>query len=257
MAALLYQWRGRVGETWKKAALVSMLLTPFGVVMSYSRGAVIGLLLVVIGALVTGAQQARRGIMVGAIVAVSLFSIVGWDSDIFFFERLEERAQAMLDPTQDVRESSRLLAYVHPFLKVAENPESLIFGRGQTYKTYRIADHAFFAKAYIAYGLIAAFLYVLLVIQLLRFLWERSRRRAGRYAFTQRYSEALLISGLGILPLLMFDHAVVSSPRGAMLFFLLLGLASSVLNFGTSKNTRQRRLFRGIPKQAVGARPRT
>jgi len=236
MAALLYQWRGRVQQVWKKGALISMLLTPIGIVMSYSRGAVLGLFFVVMGALLLGAEQARRGILIGAIGAVALFGFVGWDSELFFFERLENRTQAMLEnPYQDERETARLFAYVDPFFHLQQHPEFLIFGRGQTYGRYGIADHAVFAKAYVAYGMMAAFLYMFLVVRAFSFLWGRAVQQVGRDPFARRFAQTLLVSMLGMLPWLTFGHAAVSSPRGAMMLFLVLGLVASLRNFELGK----------------------
>lgn len=232
MAAMLYRWHGKVSIAWRKAALVSMSLVPVGIVMSYSRGAVLGLLMVITGALFIGAKQARRGIFVGAMAALVLFSAVGWDSEIFFFERLENRTQAMLEnPYEDERETARLFAYIHPFFHAAEHPEFFVFGRGQTYYDYGIADHAVFAKAYVAYGLIAAFLYPLLVFRVFMLLWGRARRPFRPDPFVQQFAQALLISMLGMLPWILFGHAAVSAPRGAMLLFLVVGLAASLKNF--------------------------
>jgi hypothetical protein len=232
MAAMLYRWHGKVSIAWRKAALVSMSLVPIGIVMSYSRGAILGLLLVITGTLFIGAKQARRGIFVGAMVALVLFSAVGWDSEIFFFERLENRTQAMLEnPYEDARETSRLFAYIHPFFHAAKNPEFFVFGRGNTYKSYRIADHAVFAKAYVAYGMIAAFLYLFLVFRVFLLLWSKARRLFKPDPFVQPFAQAIMISMLGMFPWILFGHAAVSSPRGAMLLFLVVGLAASLKNF--------------------------
>ena len=233
MAAMLYRWQGKISIAWRKAALASMSLVPIGIVMSYSRGAVLGLLLVIMGALFVGAEQARKGIFVGAMAALVLFSAVGWDSEIFFFDRLENRTQAMLEnPYEDERETARLFAYIHPFFHAAKNPEFFVFGRGQTYYNgYGIADHAVFAKAYVAYGLIAAFLYLFLVFRVFLLLWGKARRLFKPDPFVQRFAQAIMISMLGMFPWILFGHAAVSSPRGAMLLFLVVGLAASLKNF--------------------------
>jgi hypothetical protein len=232
MAAMLYQWHQKIPIVWKKAALMSMSLVPIGIVMSYSRGAILGLIFVVAGILLSGANQARRGIIIGSLSALVLFSAVGWDSEVFFFERLETRTKAMIEnPYEDERETARIYAYVDPFEHLRTNPEFLVFGRGQTYRSYGIADHAVFAKAYVAYGMIAAFLYMLLIIRALTFLWGRSRKQKKGDPFTNRFAQTLLASQLGMVPWIMLGHAAVSAPRGAMLLFLTLGLAASLRNF--------------------------
>jgi hypothetical protein len=124
-----------------------------------------------------------------------------------------------------------LFAYIHPFFHMQKHPEFLVFGRGQTYSGYGIADHAVFAKAYVAYGMIAAFLYLTIVARVFLLLRGKASTPFRLDPFVQRFAQALLISMLGMLPWILFGHAAVSAPRGAMLLFLVLGLAASLKNF--------------------------
>ena len=259
MAAMLYRWHGRVSLIWRKLALVSMSLIPIGIVMSYSRGAVLGLLMVILGTILFGAKQARKGIVIGAMTAVILFSAVGWDSEIFFFDRLENRTQAMLEnPYEDERETARLFAYIDPFFHMQKHPEFLVFGRGQTYSSYGIADHAVFAKAYVAYGMMAAFLYMFLVARVFLLLRGKASTPFRLDPFVQRFAQTLLISMLGMLPWVMFGHAAVSSPRGAMLLFLVLGLATSLKNFERRAllNVRAARMAEAEASPGIQPQPR-
>jgi len=238
LIALLYRWPGQVGS-WKMLALAGSLLAPLGVVLSYSRGAVLGLFLVVGGVLFFGSSRTRQGVIVAVLVSVTLFSFFGWDSKLFFFERLEERTIAMIEnPYEDVRETDRIFAYSEPFDHLIEQPQFLIMGEGVSIgktggrsQQAGKATHAAFAKAYYSYGMIAAFLYVLLVIKGFSYVRWQIKMRKKSEGIASLYSQALFASLLGMLPWFVFGHAAISQPRGAMLFFFLFGLIASLKNF--------------------------
>ncbi len=247
LIALLYRWPGQIG-LWKMLALAGSLLAPLGVVLSYSRGAVLGLFLVVGGVLFFGSGRTRQGVIVAVLVSVSIFSFFGWGSKLFFFERLEERTVAMIEnPYEDVRETERLFAYSEPFEHVIDQPQFLVMGEGVSIhkaggpsQQGGKATHAAFAKAHYSYGMIAAFLYVLLVIKGFSYVrWQiKLRKRSGGIA--SLYSQALFASLLGMLPWFVFGHAAISQPRGAMLFFFLFGLIASLKNFPITPAKRKR-----------------
>jgi hypothetical protein len=235
LIALMARWPLKLG-IWKRLALWCSMLAPFGIVMSYSRGAILGLFLVVGGLLFFGSGRSRRVIIVAALFAVTVFSSIGWDSDLFFFDRVYERTQAMIEaPFDDVRELERINAYIEPFSHLVANPQFLVLGEGASIsKTDFVgqqvgkANHAVFAQAYYSYGMIAAFTYVVLVISGFIYLIRQITRRRLKNILTPLYYQALFASLLGMLSWFAFGHAAVSTPRGAMLFFLLFGLIASL-----------------------------
>lgn len=230
LVALLFQ-SIKTASMWKKLAAVGLTLAPFGVVMSYSRGAIMGLLLVVATAVFFGSQGTRKGIIAAALIAVITFTFVGWDSEYFFFERIEQRTQAMIEnPYEDEREYARILAYTEPFVHVQAHPQFILFGAGNGIKRWgeSLPLHSMFGKAYIAYGLIAAILYHLLVFSAFAFLFRALNTLHKRAPITRTFAQALLASMMGILPWLAFGHAAISAPRGATLFFLLIGLIAAI-----------------------------
>jgi len=245
LVALLYRWPG-LSIGWRHLALTGTLLAPFGVVMGYSRGALIGLALVVLGLLFFGSSRSRRGVVIATMLALTVFSSVGWNSSFFFFDRIENRVTAMVeDPYSDARETERIYAYTQPFKHVLEHPRFLFIGEGLSPR--RIpgavserdgkAYHALFAAAYYAYGMVASFIYMGLLIVALIFLWKHVRRLAGSNTIGELYSHAMFASFFGLLPWLVFGHAVVTVPHGTMLCFLVLGLIASLKNFETKKET--------------------
>jgi O-Antigen ligase len=242
LIALLARWPLPLGK-WKKYALWCSLIAPFGIVMSYSRGAILGLFLVVGGLLFFGSGRSRRVVIVATLSAVSVFSFIGWDSDLFFFERVVERTQAMLTkPYEEEWERERIYAYSEPFEHLLQNPQFLFIGEGASIvKTGFMgqqadkATHAVFAKAYYSYGMIAAFTYVFLVTSGFAYLVRKIKRGRSVNMFTSLYYQAFFASLLGMLPWFVFGHAAVSAPRGAMLFFLLFGLIASLKNVEISE----------------------
>ncbi|KIC35669.1 O-antigen ligase family protein [Leisingera sp. ANG-M7] len=238
LAALLLRWPWRLGPVWRGITLAACLLAPMGVVMSYSRGPILGSLLILLTVLIYGFKYVRRGILLPVAVSTTVILAVGISSQLFFFDRLSNRSQAVLEnPFQDERESERVLAYVEPFQHVARKPQFLVLGEGVTVRysdSWVVpeqagkATHATFAMAYYSYGMLAALLYGALMLRALHAAGRRARRK---YSFTGLLSQSLLLSAIALLPWVAFGHAPVSTPRGAMLFFLIIGLISSLANF--------------------------
>ncbi|VAX11784.1 hypothetical protein MNBD_GAMMA26-1255 [hydrothermal vent metagenome] len=236
----------KVSKLWRKIALAGCMLAPFGIVMSYSRGAILGLFLVVGGVLFFSSGGSRRGVIIAALTAVIMFSYIGWDSEVFFFERVQVRTIAMIEnPYESEYETERLYAYSEPFEHLIENPGFFFVGEGlgadklasrgqlgvqRLFDSARAATHAVFAKAYYTYGMLASLVYMLLVVSGFLYLKDRIRARPKAYMVSNRYAPALFASMLGMLPWFVFGHAAVSQPRGAMMFFLLFGLLAALKN---------------------------
>jgi O-antigen ligase len=247
LAALLVRWPGSIG-IWRALALAACVLAPMGVLMSYSRGPILGSVLIILAAFFIGLRYIRRGIIFPVAVGVLVVLFVGVGSQIFFFDRLTNRTAAMFEePLENERETERVLAYVEPFEHVAENPRFLFFGEGiatrysgsnRRAEQEGKATHAVFAMAYYAYGMLAAFLYMSLLFRALFHVGQKA-------IFEQRtlpgfLSQPLLLCLIALLPWVAFGHAAVSTPRGAMLFFLIFGLVTSLAHFQKPRRSRGR-----------------
>lgn len=245
MVAVLYAWPRDIG-IWRKMAMAACFLAPLGVLMSYSRGPIIGSILIILATSLLGMHFIRKGILASLALSVVLVLAIGVNSQVFFFERLVNRTQAIVEnPYQDERESERILAYVEPFEHVVENPEFLLTGQGNAInRSFRVraeaagkASHAVFAVAYYSQGLVAAFVYMALFGSMLLYtLRNMSARVAGPGAMM---SQALFASTLGVLPWAIFGHAIVSTPRGAMMFFFLLGMLTVLRHFPLATQARR------------------
>lgn len=235
-AALLWRWPWNIGH-WKYVGLCACALAPMAVLMSYSRGPIIGTVLMVLVALSVGLRRIKRGILLPVMAGAFLVLFVGASSQIFFFDRLTNRTEAIFaGQLNDERESERILAYSEPFQHMLEHPRFILFGEGISVRyssSARVmpeqvgqATHAAFAMGYYAYGLLASILFLSIFVRgglHVQYLKDRmTNTAAGLLAPT------LLLSLVGMAPWLIFGHAAISTPRGAMLFFLVLGLIASL-----------------------------
>lgn len=248
---IYYYYRAGLRGLSKKVALMVLLLAPFAVVMSYSRGALLGLFLVVFGLVFWGSSKYKKQILASLFIALVVFSTVGWDSDVFFFDRFERRFSVELDDAQaKAGDDERYNAYSEPFKHVIDHPSFFLFGEGVTVRKMSYgpipeqagkATHALFAIAYYSYGLLTAFLYMILWLGGFRYLLRSMKRFKRRKDFAAlQYARTLFVSLLGMSSWLLLGHAAISTPRGAMLFFLLFGLISSLRCFrGESRSVRQ------------------
>ncbi|WP_171060569.1 O-antigen ligase family protein [Poseidonocella sp. HB161398] len=258
IVAMAWLWPWRLTGMWRNLAMLGCLLAPMGVLMSYSRGPILGSILIVAAALVLGLRRVRRGILVPVVLGVALVAVVGVGSQLFFFDRLVNRTEAMFDaPMQDERESERFLAYSQPFEHVIEHPAFALFGEGITVRFAYVpgevqmrgqATHALFAISYYAYGMVAAVLYIALLVRLLLRLAGPALSRDRKVH--SMMAQVLFVSALALVPWIAFGHAAVSTPRGAMLFFLVIGLASGLEHF----RAPVRRPTRNLPVYHVSSR---
>ncbi len=247
LVAILYVWPRDIG-VWRKVAMVACFLAPLGVLMSYSRGPIIGSILIILATSLLGLRYIRKGILLPLAISAGLVLSVGLDSEAFFFDRLINRTAAVIDnPYADERESERILAYVEPFEHVLEHPEFMLTGQGNAITRSRTvvpeiagkASHALFAAVYYSQGMVAAILYMFLLFSMFYYTLRHMRmRNEGPGAML---SQALLASSLGVLPWAVFGHAIVTTPRGAMMFFFILGLLSCLRHFPlTSRNPQMK-----------------
>jgi hypothetical protein len=232
-AALLSVWP-QCSLLWRIVAMVACLLAPFGVLMSYSRGPIIGSILIVAAVVVFRLAYIRRGILAPVLLATMVVVSIGISSDLFFFSRLINRTNVILaGDYHDERESERLYAYIGPFEHVLENPTYLFLGDGINPDRAGVepvsreaATHALFASAYYAYGLMGALLFMSLVGAA---ILEAARGMRERHSVAgNSLSQALFASLVAMLPWFAFGHAMITSPSGSMLMFFVLGLLAAL-----------------------------
>lgn len=221
---------------------IAILLIFFGVIVTYSRGVLLGSLLIIIMIFIQRNSRYRGLLISMVILGSSIIGYIGVDSRFFYFDRIAERTEAILDnPYEDERESERLLAYVQPWAHLLDNPSYLLIGEGWArHKVPGVkaiegnevrgerADHALLAAAYYSYGIFGAI--VLLYFYFYTFKHTARMQRASRAksSFAYQLSKTLFLVLLGMSTWIAFDHGAISSPRGAMLMFFVFGLVASL-----------------------------
>ena len=245
LAVILIRNRINFGVIGKSIAIIGCFIAPIAVVMSYSRGPILGTILIMIAVLTMGLRHIRRTILLPLTFGIIIFATVGIGSKVFLFDRLITRTEAAFtDPYSDKSESERILSYVEPFEHVLEHPQFFFFGEGNAILKVNVAaeqdgkaNHAMFAKAYYSYGMITAFIYMYLMIQVLYFSYKHCRR--DHVNIPMGYNQALFLSVIALVPWVLFGHAMISIPRGAMLFFFVIGLVAAQRNFSSSDTKHQ------------------
>lgn len=214
---------------WRGVSYGAVLLAPMGVVMSYSRGALAGAVLVVLAVLVLPGGRLRHNIIQPILYSVAVVAVVGAGSTIFFFDRYVSRFAAVIEnPVADVRETDRLYSYVEPFAHVLENPQFLLFGEGTSIgraglgEQLGAANHSLLGAGYYGHGMIWTFLFLFLIVAAARFL--NRQRRVWRGHHGQYWPQALLLAYVPIFTLAAFAPGLANHPRSVMMYFLLLSL---------------------------------
>lgn len=231
---LLYLRQHTKSKLWTNLIFVATIVLPASVIFSYSRGAVIGLILVVFGIFVFNSGNYRTAIIMAVTLGVFTFIYIGVDSQYFYFKRLEKSTTRVVDqPIEDRNETERLYSYIEPFWHLEENPHFFLFGEGSIVERAisdraiiqgNRADHAVFAKSYYMYGMIAAILYSVMLI--FGLLYTFNNAVLDRRVYVNSISRTLFATLLGFFPWFVFGHAAVSTPRGAMLTMLIFGVVS-------------------------------
>lgn len=239
LAALLYRWPGIDGLS-KRVAFIAVVIAPLGIIAGYSRGTLLGLLFVLCGVVFFGSSRNRRGIVLAVAGTATLVASVGWDSELFYFERIQNRTIAMIEnPYENARETERIYAYTEPFEHVLEHPSFLMLGEGNAVRRMPEAMggersgqayHAMPAAAYYAYGLVSAILYSGLVVGSFFVLRRMMKKKRNMHPLKLNILQALFSSLLGILPWLLLGHAAITNIRGSMLLYFLFGLIAAQSN---------------------------
>jgi len=212
--------------------VLGVLLLIISIVMTYSRGPLLGLAIAVLYLIYANKNNFRLVVLGFGMVLFSAFYFIGFESEMFFFSRIVNSSEVAVSGSSEFgrSETERLNAYVEPFEKLIDHPELFLLGTGFGGEVYsdlgneNLADHAVFAKAIYGYGLIASLLYFVILGYSLQFTYKLTREKNNPLGY--KLSKTLLLSILGIIPWFLFGHAIVSQVRGATLFYFLIALVS-------------------------------
>ena len=215
-----------------KTLIFAVLLLIISIVLTYSRGPLLGLSSAVLYLLYAYKNNIRLVVFGIGIMLFSLFYFIGFESEMFFFSRITNSTENAVSDYSDYghSETERINAYVEPFEKIVDHPELVLLGTGFGGDVYsdlgneNLADHAVFAKAIYGYGLIASLLYFVILGYSIQYTYKLTREKNNPLGY--KLSKTLLLSILGIIPWFLFGHAIVSQVRGATLFYFLIALVS-------------------------------
>jgi len=225
---------------WKGLSLLACFVTPLGALATYSRGAWLGILLIIGLIGFFGYSTSRRIIILFAVLVMIIVSHVGLESEFFLVERIEKRTMATInDPYGSGGESSRFLSYTDPFKHLLKNPSWLLVGTGSAgskmaergaidslnYGKGELATHSIFGWAYYAYGLPGALCHVFLMLfALTLILWNLKYTKHTDQEERLTWQTLLAVWLGGLLPWWLFGHAAVSTARGSMLLFFIFAI---------------------------------
>ena len=229
MGGTLFWQSGR----WRLWCKIALFLLPLGILATYGRSAWLSVVLVLSSMMLWGSGKARLKTLFWVIAFLLLIVQVGMESDLMMVNRIVKKTQKTFDaPMESDSERERFLAYVQPFQHVVKYPSFLMAGTGaanrkfggDAYEEAETASHAVPGMAYYAYGVGGALCQILLMISAFRLCYRRlirARRNVPSMVWMWR---ALLAALFGVLPWWLFGHGIVTQPRGAMAFFLLMGI---------------------------------
>ena len=218
---------------WKKVNLGAIFVVPIGILATYGRSAWASVILVVASILVWGGKSGKSVVLLWLLIIGLVVVKIGLESNIFMVDRVVESTKiAVENPLDRSNERERFMAYVEPFQHVLKYPSFLLMGSGAANRKFggddfgeeSAASHAVSGMAYMAYGVGGAVCQILLMIFSFKLVFLRFRK-AKRYApATVWMWQALLAAWFGLLPWWLFGHGIVTQPRGAMVFFMFLGI---------------------------------
>ena len=218
---------------WRMVTSCALTLTPFGILMSYSRSAIAGAVLTIVASFFLPAGRLRAVLLPSLMISAIAVVTVGVGSSLFFFERLENRFTAALeDPLGDIREYRRFYSYIEPFEHVVDNPQFLVFGEGMALTRTSLSEqrhsnnHSVVGAGYYAHGILWVLLFLSLLYFALKaaFLYAATKPRTAE----EHLPQALFLSLMPVIVLAAFAPGLSNNPRVTMMFFFLVSLVVSI-----------------------------
>jgi hypothetical protein len=245
------EFKKRQGWLW-----VMLALGVLGVILTYSRSALISLALVIVTFIFRRAYGRRRtiaGVVLGVILLLMVLTLFGSAFDMdFVFEKFASIASFTTDTIRDSN-TARIMAYVNMPGFLVKHPPWLVVGRGMATEDlmtrgllapslidsdiFRTENHSLLAITFYQRGLLAMLVLILIYVLALRVvtkrpfsLARRSRRAPPMNNWLQVTIQASLV---GMLSPALFDHLFGSHLNMQALLFLFLGLAVVAHRFTT------------------------
>lgn len=238
LTAYLRTQRFQLTPFWSLVSIAGITLAPMAIVMTYSRQAALGTIIVLLAVLFLPLSDLRSRLLRPVIMSIAVIMFVGAGSSLFLFDRYENRVVAMFDdPLSDEREAHRLLSYIAPFEHVSEHLQFLVIGAGSNNlrsDTFDIssfeANHSLIGAGYFAHGMISTLILVFLVFAALFYAnWHRKNARWLAF-YARGWPRSIFLAYLPILPMAAFSPALGTNIRAMYVYMFLLGLLTSLRN---------------------------
>ncbi len=215
-----------------------LIVGPLGVFLGYSRGGLLGLLLVLMGFLFLGSAKIRKT-LIPLIILLSVFLAYAWgNQEYFMFDRIERRTAAVFQEGELAKsEKERLQSFTEPFVFMLNRPTFIILGEGNAafrlkrrgtgiqriYDEREAATHSAFAKGFYTYGISYSIVIFVLVFGLI--IRNLGMAKKERNPMAKAALSASVVSLLALLPWMLTTHGMVTNPRGFYLYIFIYGLA--------------------------------
>lgn len=256
-AFMAANWPG-MGRRWRAVASAASLATPFAMLMTYGRAAWLTVIVIGIMSLLFGFAKSRRNVLLLLLGLAMIVVEVGWESEWFMVDRVVRKTRYTLEtPLEEESFAQRLTSYTQPFSHLSENPIWLVAGAGRVgqklsargdleatlYEAAGLSKHSGFGMAYYCYGLVAAIIHVLIMLNGLRLILRRLRSEPPEGMPLHKIIwRTFLMAWCGLFLWWLPGHAMIGEARGVVLFFFLYGLMMScerILPDQTNEGFRQ------------------
>lgn len=221
---------------WNHLRKVAFVVLPLGILATYGRSAWLSVVLVLIAIVVWGSARARAKLVLCLLLASLTLAPLGVDmltSKFPLINRVVRKTQVTIEHgAERESEAERFLAYIEPFEHVVKHPSFLLIGSGaaqrrqggNAYGEAESASHAIPGMAYYAYGAGGALCQIGFMFFALRLVTRRLQQAKRHLPSLTWIWRSLIGCWFGLLPWWCFGHGIVTAPRGAMVFFLFIGL---------------------------------
>ncbi len=220
-------------SVWRPWVMVALFIVPIGIVTTYGRSAWLSVALVFSSMMLWGGAGSRLKSLFVVLALGGILVQVGLNTQTARVDIVVSKTERTIqNPLGDENERHRFLAYVDPFRHLVRNPSFLLAGTGEARRKWggklygggSYASHTTLAQAYFSYGVGGAVSQVFLLVTLFRLCLQRMRH-ANRFMALYVWGwRALLGACFGGLPWWLFGHGIISQPRGAMVYYLFIGL---------------------------------
>jgi len=218
---------------WKYLFTVALLVLPIGIIVTYGRSAWLSVVLVFGSMMLWGSGKGRVKALFVVIVFALIVAQIGINSRMTRVDIVAQKTERTINtPLQEENERARFMAYVDPFKHVVKYPVFLVTGTGMARRKFggnaygeRVyASHTVPAMAYYSCGVVGAVCQIMMLVTLFRLCYRRLGH-AGRFLPPMVWIwRGLLAAWFGLLPWWLFGHGIVSQPRGAMVYYLYIGI---------------------------------